>query len=264
MSGLFDLPAPVLGALDAWLAPFAGDGLRLLGWAAAGGASSIALHAWAADRRALDAVRAALRATHRALAAYDGDPNGLRALASEAMRLSARQLRLNLRPAIVAALPLMFLLPWISNQFGMARPAAGESVMVCVEPIEAASTIRGDCVATGPASAAGCLQIAWPAGSATLEDAQARTLARLPAASVSGVVHPPSAWDWLVANPAGTLPMDSPVRRLSLALRPREHFSVGPAWLRGWEAAFAAGALLGAAAAAAARAARLRASRQVE
>lgn len=264
MSGLLDLPAPLFGAIDGLLAPLAGDAARLFAWGAAVGALSMAIHARCADQRALDAVRAALRATHRALAGYDGEPAGLRALAANAMRLSARHLRLNLRPAALAALPLLFVLPWASNRFGLAVPAAGADVTVCVEPPAAAQATRWTGVAAEAADAAGCTRIHWPAGEAALVDADGRPLVRLPQAAASGVVNPPGAWDVLVANPGGVLPPDSQVRSVRLAIAPRAYLPSGPGWLRGWEAAFAAGALLGALAAAWARAARRRASGQVE
>src|SRR5581483_3116222 len=171
----------------------------------------------------------------RALALHEGGFGELHALIRRNLALSIRQLGMTLKPALIASLPLLFVMPWLSNRFGIEAPAPGTHVAACARPAEAAQGLRWEPAAAAPRD--GCWQLAWPADDAhlKLEDAQGTLLFAVPAAPRSDIVHKFIFLNWLVGNPDGYLPDSAPLDALTLALPQRALVPLGPAWLRGWE-----------------------------
>jgi len=229
--GLLDLPASAFDALDGALAAVLPAALRVMLYAAACGWLSMALYKrWSNQARILE-VRAEIARTQAALATHDGAFGDLNKLVLKNLKLTLRQLGMTLRPALLASLPLLLVLPWLSNAFALAPPE--RALRVCAEPPQAAAALHWEPGAT--TADAGCWNVTLPAA---VGDAKHMPLAQLQARPQSEFVHKFIALNHLIGNPNGYLPDDAPVERLTLALAPRQLLPFGPLALRGWEPLF--------------------------
>ncbi|QBB70967.1 hypothetical protein ELE36_11750 [Pseudolysobacter antarcticus] len=236
--GLLDLPAPLLDTLDSALTALALPTLvRMIIYAIASAWLGMILYRRFSDQAALTDLRQKVQASQRALALHAGDFTELRGLIRNNFLLSLRQLGLSLRPALLASLPLLFLMPWLSNRFAFEPPPTGASINVCAEPISAIPLLRWQPADTAIIIDSGCWQVNSPrtAASSELVDNTGRSLLSIPDAHTSGIKHKHIWLNYLIGNPAGYLPDDAPVQALHITLPPRELIHLGPSWMRGWE-----------------------------
>lgn len=237
--GLFDLPAPLLSWLDQRLDAVAPPLVRVVIWAALSAALSMGLYRRLSRQRLLAAVAAELRETRRELASYDGDFRGLRPRLGRLLGLSLRQVRLTFLPAVVASVPLLFVLPWLGKTMNHRLPEAGTVIAVRVQPPRAR-------VAWQPPAARhlgdGRFRVAWPdpRERLVLSTANGRALLELPLPAPSPVIEPPHWSDRLIGNPAGYLPAGTPVKRVELGLPSRTFLPFGPRALQSAEALYLA------------------------
>lgn len=246
--GLLDLPAPLWSLLDralaaAWLPALARVALfgALSGWLC-----MWLYRRWSRqDQLALLAPR--VKAARADLAAWDGDFAGLMTRVRTVFALSGRHLRLTFAAALLAGLPVLLVLPWLSNQFGHAWPAPGEPVRVQVlAPTAPAALLAWDrpgqapAVRTIPGEIGPAWTVAWPdPGTPLVLTADGADLLELPLAAPVTVVHQRAPlWNWLVGNPAGYLADGVAVEAIAIGLPARQLHAIGPAWLRGWLAVY--------------------------
>src|SRR5690606_38938328 len=173
------------------------------------------------------------------LAGYDGEFDGLMQRVRRLMRLSARHLGLSLWPALLGGLPLLFVLPWLSNTYSTLAPAPGALVQIVPEQIDVpaeALTWRPRAVARDAES--GGWRVPWPDAAEPQQLVHGdEVVLSLPLQAPVTIVHRRLPWlNLLIANPAGYLPDSSPVGTLRLGLPERELVPWGPGWLRGWPA----------------------------
>ncbi len=237
--GLLDLPAPALDALDSLLQALHLPALvRVVGYAAACAWIGMRLYGRLSDQPRMTELREQIAQTQRALTAHDGTFADLNVLIRRNLRLSLGQLGLTLRPALIASMPLLFVLPWLSNRFGVEPPRANTHVTVCVEPVAAAGALHPADVLAPPVD--GCWQTVWPAGGSGLVflDTRGAVEYTLPPAPRSDIVHKFTFYNWLIGNQDGYLPDSLPVDQIRLALDARALVPIGPAWVHGWEFCF--------------------------
>jgi len=236
--GLLDLPAPLLDAFDSVLSAVGLPALvRMIIYAMASAWLGMILYRRFSDQTALTELRQKVQASQRALALHAGDFAELRGLIRNNFLLSLRQLGLSLRPALLASLPLLFFMPWLSNRFAFEPAIAGAPINVCAEPGSATSVLHWQ-----PSDAAlivdsGCWQVKSPRAEASSElvDNTGQSLLSIPDAQASGIKHKHIWLNYLIGNPAGYLLNDAPVQALHIALPPLELIHMGPGWMRGWE-----------------------------
>jgi hypothetical protein len=155
--------------------------------------------------------------------------------------LALRQLWVTLVPAVIASVPVIFLLVWVSTAFDARLPGPGQQLEVAAHASDGHELPplhwRGGDVA---AKDAGTWSLTWPADDGTLElvEADGTVLLTLPTAAPVGVVHQRRWWNTLFGNPAGYLPSPGDVDAVEIDLPKREFVPFGPDWLRGWIAMF--------------------------
>lgn len=244
--GLLDLPTPLLAAVDAGMGWIGIPGLlRVLAWGALGGAIGMWVYRRYSPQQRITEVRAQLRAVQQELAAYDGEFSGLRRLIKQQFGLVFTQLRLTALSALLAGVPVLLILPWLSNSYDARSPNAGDSIAVCATPSELAANLVWEGGVAVPAERAGCWQLQWPAAGAPvrlLESGQ--QLLELPMPVAARIVHRRGMLNALIGNPAGYLPESAKTHAVTFEMPSVELVSVGPPWLRGWTAAFFSAALL--------------------
>jgi hypothetical protein len=233
--GLFDLASPALSWLDGLMSGWLPATARLVIWAVVAGALSMALYRLASNQARLAAIKAEAVALRKQMAAFDGPFGELWGLTRRNLGLALRQLWVTLVPAVLASVPVIFLLVWISNSFDAVLPASGEPVRIQASATEGQALPplhwRGDASAQGD----GAWTVAWPDASAPIQllEADNELLLSLPLAAPVGVVHQRRWWNVLLANPAGYLPPGD-VDTVEIDLPRQEYLPFGPAWLRGW------------------------------
>lgn len=246
--GLLDLPAPLWSLVDRALAAASLPAvLRVALLGALSGWLCMWLYRRWSRQDQLAQLAPQVKAARADLAAWDGDFAGLMTRVRAVFALSGRHLRLTFVAAMLAGLPVLLVLPWLSNQFGHAWPAAGAPVRVQVTaplaPLPALAWNRpaqAPVLRTIPGEIGPAWSVAWPDAAAPLQlTAGGAPLLRLPLAAPVTVVHRRlPAWNWLVGNPAGYLPADAGVTAIAIDLEPRQLHRLGPGWLRGWPAVY--------------------------
>jgi hypothetical protein len=221
--GFFDLPAPLFDWIDARLAGALPEAPRLILWGVVGAALSMLLYWALSPQAAIQRTRGKVAAARAALNAYDGEFTGAGPLIRDMLRLSLKQLGLVTGPAVLASLPVLFLIVWVSTAYGYRFPDPVGEAAIRVVP-EGLQARWADTTAAGEAPRI------------VVSDAAGRPVEEVALKAPVPVLHKRQWWNLLLGNPAGYLPEPGIVEYIELALPVRQYIPVGPDWLRGWEA----------------------------
>lgn len=223
--GLIDLPAPLLQWLDTWLAVALPPLLRIIVWGALSGLLSMGLYSLISPQaRIANGKREAAHA-RKALDACDGDWSEAAPLMRNVLSLSLKQVRLTALPAVLASLPVLVVLAWMSTAYGATFPPEGTAPSVEVTPSHFQAQWLEPTSESDPPHV-------------LISGADDTQIADFPVQAPVHTLHPRQWWNALLGNPAGYLPQDSGITRVDVDL-PRQHFlSFGPDWVRVWEFPF--------------------------
>lgn len=235
--GLFDLTSPLLTAVDQLLAAFIPVFPRLLIWGFITALITMWLFRKLSRQEAIRALKAKVKNNQAKMAAFEGEFGELLPLIGATLKLAFRQLDLSLGPALLSSIPVIFVLVWLSNQFGHQLPAPGDAVVVTIDVVNA-DQFGG--LRWQPANALlessepGWL-VRWPTQDENVEltDGQ-QSLLSLPTQAASPIIHKKQWWNTLIANPAGYLPPDSTLELVRLEFKRQSVLEYGPGWMRGW------------------------------
>jgi hypothetical protein len=235
--GVFDLASPAFSWVDGLMSGWLPDTIRLLFWAVVAAVASMALYRVTSNQAWLAAIKAEMAVLRAQMAEFDGPFGEMWGLIGRNLGLSLRQLWVTLVPAVLASVPVIFLLVWVSNNFDLAMPSAGAPVEVKafagdgheLPPLH----WRGE--AQAQAQGEDAWVVTWPDAKAParLLDSDDKLLLSLPTVTPVGAVHQRRWWNVLLGNPAGYLPPGE-VDVVSIGLPSREYLPFGPDWLRGW------------------------------
>ncbi len=213
--GLLDLPAPFFDFVDRSLLGALPPLLRLILWAVAGAAVSLALYRLLSPQRRIAQAKAAALDARRRLNAHDGDLESALPLMRQSMKAALRHVGLVFPAAIIASLPVLALLVWLDATYGYQLPQDRQAPAVAVEP----ATYSGQ----------------WrPGGSIEVRDQSGAEVARLTLAEPITHIEKRRWWNVLVGNPAGYLPDQGQIDSITVALPERQYLPIGPDWLRSW------------------------------
>jgi hypothetical protein len=244
-TGLLDLPGFLLGPADRMLEAVLVPALiRVFLWGALAGYAGMWLYRRRSPQQRIAELRVELARVQQQLSSYDGEFSGLMPLIRRQFGLALRQMRLTAGAALLAAVPILLVLPWLSNRYALETPDPGSSIAVCVVPAPAVSALDWN-PPRADADAQGCWNVPWPAaGSQISLKEHDHEILQWPRDVPAPLLHKHHWLNWLVGNPAGYLPAESRIERLDFGFRPVEFIAWGPSWLRGWEAAFFLSALI--------------------
>lgn len=230
--GVFDLPAPLLAVLDHGFGVVAPPVVRLIIWGLIGAVISMGAYWLLSPQRRIAAAKASALEARRELDAYDGELSGAWPLMRRMLRAALRQLGLVTAPAVLASLPVIAILAWLSNAYGYALPAGEAAVGVHTVP-------DGFQARLAPSH--------MPAAEhqIVVTDQEGRVIERIPMAAPVSTIHKRQWWNSLIGNPAGYLPDQAVFDRVELDLPERQYLSVGPTWLRAWYVVFFTSLLVG-------------------
>ncbi len=157
------------------------------------------------------------------------------------LALGFRQLGHAVGPALLATVPVLFIVIWVAGEFGHVIPPAGSEVFLRIEP--ANTQIHWSSATQARVQDGGWL-ISWPGPgqSLTLTEGTMRAgglpLLVLPLEHAVPVIHKKKWWNALMANPLGYLPEDGNTDVIHIDLPEIVIIDAGPAWMRGWMFSF--------------------------
>lgn len=185
---------------------------------------------------AIAALKAAQKKLQGEIAAFEGEFSELVPKVREAFSLGFRQLGLSFGPAVIATIPILFVVAWVATSFVYESPEPGEAISVTTQPQRGQLTWSEDADA---ASTDWGWTIRWPGAgeTVTLQNGEA-SLLTLSSDELAAVIHERRWWNWLFANPAGYLPEGLAADIVRIDLPQREYLPFGPDWMRGWLFAF--------------------------
>lgn len=227
--GALDWPGLAFGWLDQMMQALPAPG-RLALWAMIAAALSMAIYRFASPQARIVRAQSDALAARRALDGYDGEFAEAWPLIRNLLKTALRRVGLVLPGVLLAMLPILALLAWLSTSYGYRFPDNDTVVDVAASP--AAAGVAAE-LSVVPHQA--------------MRPEQHRLLLRDPSGAVATSIPLPKPvpvvekrrwWHALVGNPAGYLPADSAVDRVEIALPAQEMLRMGPAWLRGWEPLF--------------------------
>ncbi len=216
--GLLDLPGPLFDLVDRSLLSPLPPLVRLILWAIAGAALSLALYRLLSPQRRIVEAKAAAQEARRRLNAHDGDLESALPLMRRSMKLALRHVGLVFPAALVASLPVLALLVWLDGAYGYQFPANRQAPAIAVEPERFS----------------GAWQPNDAGGEIALRDESGAEVARLTLAQPITRIEKRHWWNVLIGNPAGYLPENGPIDGVTIGLPERQYLPVGPDWLRSW------------------------------
>lgn len=234
--GLFDLPAPLFSAIDGLLAMAMPPVLRLLIWGVFAGWLSMVIYRLLSNQKIIGELKAQSKAQQKLISEFDGEFTELMPVIRQAFALGFRQLGLALGPALLATVPVLFIIIWVSGEYGYATPAPGNEVFLSAEP--ATADIQWSSPTDVKESEDGWL-VSWPSKeqSLTMSDEQ-QALLVLPLEHDIPIIHKKRWWNVLMANPLGYLPQDGKTDVIHIKLPEAVIIDSGPGWMRGWMFSF--------------------------
>lgn len=234
--GLFDLPAPIFGAIDNILAMALTPMLRLIFWGILAGWLTMVVYGFFSDQGKIGKLRAQQKSQQKDIAEFDGEFAELMPLIRQTLALGFRQLGLALGPALLASIPILFIIIWVAGEFGYETPIAGSEVLLTAEP--ATSDIQWSKTTEVSTSEVGWV-VNWPSNgeSLTMNDDH-QLLLTLPLEHDIPIIHKKRWWNLLIANPLGYLPKDGSTDVIHINLPGAVFIGSGPGWIRGWMFSF--------------------------
>ena len=242
--GLLDWPGVVLGAINQPLVAVLPEPVVLAFWALVSSWLTMWVYRRFSNQEEMAALKPQVKAVQKRLSNYDGEFSGLMPLIRENFRLSGRQIMLALGPALLAGVPVLFVLVWISNAYGVTMPVTGAEIKVRAVATGTEDNPgwqwQGTSTESLPSSndaRAQAWKLKWPAAEsgATLITADGEDILSLPPNQPAPIVHKRQWWNTLIGNPAGYLPPDGPAAAVYLDLPKKQMLPFGPSWMRGWE-----------------------------
>lgn len=222
--GLLNILSPVFGTLDGAVAPLLPAVLRIAIWATLLAVGTMLLYKILSPQARIGEAKRHARDARRRLNSFDGELADAGPLIRDQFVTAFRHIGLVIPGTFIAILPLLCFLVWADNHYGHDLPADGQSPALATIPEHANGVrLRWDAQNRPPA-------LAFSA-----DDNGARSY---PMIAPVTIIAKHSAWNWLVGNPLGYLPDDSPVEAVRIDLPEHEFFHVGPQWMRGWLAVF--------------------------
>ena len=240
--GLLDWPGVVLGAINQPLVAVLPEPVVLAFWALVSSWLTMWVYRRFSNQAEMAALKPQIKAVQKKLSNYDGEFSGLIPLIRENFSLAGRQLALALGPALLAGVPVLFVLVWVSNAFGVKMPAAGADMEVRAVAAESADVSSWQWHGTPEPVRQTMMpghawRLSWPGAgtSATLITARGEDVVEIPPAHPAPVVHKRQWWNTLIGNPAGYLEPITPAEAVYLDLPKKQMLPFGPGWMRGWE-----------------------------
>lgn len=236
---LLDSLSPALSFVDGLLVGLSlAPVWRIAVFAALGSLVSMLLFKKLSRQRALAALKLEIKAVQKDLVRPGSGRLG--EIVRQNLELTGRQLWLSFWPALLASIPILFLLAFCSNQFGAEPMGPGSRVYVTPAGLQGSPA---EFEWHGVNAQWDARKKAWTfyhpgsGQTASLRFGDREQL-NWPTAVPVHVLHKKQWWNVLVANPAGYLDERAQVSSVAFNTPAQVIIDWGPGWMRGWLFAF--------------------------
>ena len=226
--GVFDVPAPLFAWVDQVMSGVAPPTLRLIVWGLVAAVLSMGLYWMFSPQHRLTDVKIRAAKAREDLNAFDGEFGEAWPLMQSMLSLSFRQLTMTTMPALLASIPVLMLIVWLSTAYGYAMPDGQSRIEVETTPNTA--------VLAKYQSPDGPVAANHPRLIVTNVDGD--VVGDIALAAPVPTIHKKQWWNRLIGNPLGYLPADSDIDAIEIDLPERDYLGFGPSWLRPWYVLF--------------------------
>ena len=235
--GIFDLFSPGLSWLDALLGEVLSPLLRLTLWGIVGSALSMWLYVRFSSQEKLAQLKLKLIETRQSLAQYDSDLKGALEITQQLLTLSLKQMGLVIGPTILASLPVLFLLLWLSTTYNYHLPTPGTLIEVKLFPSQVKPQWKPQ---ASKELVAGQWQMKWPTPEQPLQlyDSTGQLITTFPWSQAIPILHQRQWWNFFIGNPVGYIPQLADLEKIELALPQNKYLTFGPEWMQSSEVFF--------------------------
>ncbi|HHB92672.1 MAG TPA: hypothetical protein ENK59_05610 [Thioploca sp.] len=231
--GFFDIPSPFFSWFDTViLSTFLSPMLKLAVWGIIGSVISMGLYVLLSSQDKLSKLKIEISTTRKALNNYNGEFSGAWKLISKSLKLSGKQIGLTLVPAVLASLPVLFLLVWLGTDYNYILPEAGTVIEITISPTSETIQLNANKTEDGK------WQLIWPTETEQLIDSKDNSIINFPLTKAIPILHKRQWWNSLFDNPNGYIPESSPLEQINIALPQNKYITIGPEWLHSAEVAF--------------------------
>lgn len=232
----FDLLSPLFLGIDNFFEPFTSDFVRIALWAFISALVTSLVFKKLSNPDKISALKVTLKAKQKELNDHDGEFSELKGLALETMKLSIKRMGLTFLPAMLASIPIIFVLTHLSNNYGLEHPQVGKNLPISVT-WEDKNQISKIIIKTNSNEKIvdNIDSITWPKATETIELLESNNLSivKFPL-EISGIIHKKQWWNSLIGNPAGYINDESQVNRIEFRFKPKKIINIGPSWMHGW------------------------------
>ena len=237
--GFFDLPAPLFVFVDQLMGLALPAIVRLVLWGVLAGWLTMVVYRRLSNQDKIQQLKIEQKKQQKIISSFDGEFEELFPVIRHTLALGMRQLGLSLGPALLATIPILFIVVWVAGEFGNQQPFAGTSVNIEISSGDIVSD-RFEWSLPGAAeTTVNGWVLNWPSPEqpvSLLQDGE--SLFELPTGHSIPVIHKRQWWNWLMANPMGYLPDEAIVESIDIGLPEQKFLTFGPNWLQGWMFSF--------------------------
>ena len=226
--GVFDLPAPLFTWVDQAMSSFASPTMRLVLWGLVGAVLSMGLYWLFSPQEKLTDVKIRALQARKDLNAHEGEFGDAWPLMRSMLGLSFRQLGMTTFPALLASIPVLALIVWLSTAYGYALPDGQASVDVQTTPT---SPVSAEFKRSDNAASANYPRL-------VITDSEGGLVSDIALAAPVPTIHKKQWWNTLFGNPLGYLPSDGKIEAIEIGLPEKDYLGFGPDWLRPWYVLF--------------------------
>jgi hypothetical protein len=234
--GFFDILSPVLSVLNQSLEDLLPGALIILFWAFSGSCLSLGLYALISPQKSLLNIKKDIAVLKKRLNQYEDDFKVVLKLSMNLLLLSLKQVRMTIGPALIGALPMIFILIWLSNTAGYGLPENGiVKVTFYPKEIKIASVTGG---VSGEEQ--GIWHIHWMSKKEHIRviESSGVTVAELNSNIYIPEVRKKKWWNLFLGNLAGYINDSSKIKRIDFDFERKMYFHFGPEWMREWGVIF--------------------------
>jgi len=234
---VFDLLSPLFSGVDNLIEPLTNEFVRICMWALVSALITSIVFKKLSNPEKITSLKVKLKTKQKELNDHDGEFSELKGLAIDTMKLSMKRMGLTFLPAMLASIPIVFVLTYLSNQYELTHPEPGESIAIHVVWEDIDSNSSTTLLKDNNVLKSGVIDsINWPADGQTtqlVETNNKNKIITFPL-PVSSIIHKKQWWNNLIGNPAGYLSVESNINRIEFTYKNQEIIHFGPSWMHGW------------------------------
>ena len=234
--GLFDALTPFWSTIDGLLEPFSNSFIRISFWALISALVSSLVFKKLSSPEKISQLKIKLKNMQNQLNQHDGDFSELKGLAIGTIKLSIKRMVLTFIPALLASIPILFILTFLSNHYELQQPQLNENIRLSIDwgnnqsqelaLMQSSKTIKSGTIQT----------INWPSSDNPINLINAIDKSKIMTFpfDTSNIIHKKQWWNSLIGNPAGYLVNNNNINSISFDFKTQQIIKFGPLWVRSW------------------------------